>query len=153
MLKNWRFNNKRMSYSGFLIFMRLKRKKAALIALVKQICYILFIPCLFRRPLVRREVTSVVSYESMIIFSTDLDDEKKEQWLEKLKEIFIQKGGELLELEPWGKRKLAYVINKFHQEGEYYLIKFKGNLEVLNEMEHFCKISDEVIRSLIIRLN
>lgn len=95
----------------------------------------------------------MVSYESMIILSAEIDDEKKEQCLDKLKEILVKKGGELLELEPWGKRKLAYVINKTHHEGDYYLFKFEGNLEILNEMERFCKISDEVIRSLVIRLN
>ncbi|NLI70501.1 MAG: 30S ribosomal protein S6 [Firmicutes bacterium] len=93
------------------------------------------------------------SYESMIILSADLDEETKEHWLEQFQEILVKKGGELLELEPWGRRKLAYVINKVHHEGEYYLIKFKGNLEILKELDHLCKVSDEVIRSLTTRLN
>ncbi len=92
-------------------------------------------------------------YESMFILKSDLDDEKKESLLERIKGVVEKKGGELIKLESWGKRKLAYVIKKIHVDGEYYLMNFKGNDEVLSELEHVYKITDEIIRSLVIRLD
>ena len=91
-------------------------------------------------------------YESMFIVKSDLSEEEREAFLEKIKEIITTKGGELTSLESWGKRKLAYVINKVHKEGEYFLMYFMGNEDVLSELEHIFKISDNIIRSLVIRL-
>lgn len=92
-------------------------------------------------------------YESMFILESELDEEKKESLLERIKGVVDKKGGELIKLESWGKRKLAYVIKKIHKDGEYFLMHFQGNDEVLNELEHVYKITDEIIRSLIIRLD
>ena len=91
-------------------------------------------------------------YESMFILKSDLNEEEREAFLEKIKEIISTKGGELISIESWGKRKLAYLIDKKHKEGEYYLMYFMGNDDVLNELEHIFKISDDIIRSLVLRL-
>lgn len=94
----------------------------------------------------------MVKYESMFILNSELDDENKETALGKIKGAVEKNGGEIVQLDSWGKRKLAYVIKKIYKEGEYFLMIFKGNEEVLSELEHIYKISDEVIRHLVVRL-
>ncbi len=94
----------------------------------------------------------MANYESVMIFQGDLEEEKKEALLEKIKEVISKNGGELINLESWGKKKLAYTIKKVHQEGDYYLMNFQGEQQVISELEHLFKITEEVIRYLIINL-
>ncbi len=91
-------------------------------------------------------------YESMFIVRDGLNEEEREASIEKIKNLINSKGGELTSFESWGKRKLAYVIDKVHKEGEYFLMYFMGNEDVLNELDHIYRISDDIIRYLVIRL-
>ena len=93
----------------------------------------------------------MTAYESVFILQSDLDEETRDSLLDKIKGVIHKNGGEVTELESWGKKKLAYIINKIHKDGEYYLMYFNGNQDVLNELDRFYKISDEVIRSLVVK--
>ncbi len=90
-------------------------------------------------------------YESVFILQSDLDDEAKENMLEKIKDVIQKNGGEISQLENWGKKKLAYTIDKIHKEGDYYLINFVGDSQVLSELDHFFKMNNEILRSLVVR--
>ncbi len=88
-------------------------------------------------------------YEAMFIFLPDTEEEKRNQVLDRLKGI-IEADGSILNLDEWGIRKLAYLINDIG-EGYYVLINFEGTPEVVNELDRVSKISDIIMRHMIIR--
>ena len=88
------------------------------------------------------------NYEVMFIIEAALEQEKKEAAIEMVKEI-ISAGGEVGKVNVWGNRKLAYPINK-KNEGFYAVIEFKANPELPKELDRRLKISDAIIRHIII---
>lgn len=89
------------------------------------------------------------NYEAMLILSASLTDEETEQMLEKVKAL-ISKNGTLGEVDVWGKRKFAYLIND-ESEGTYVLINFESGAEFPAELERVAKITDGILRILIIK--
>ncbi len=88
------------------------------------------------------------NYEVMFIIEAALEQEKKEAAIEMVKEI-ITAGGEVGKVNVWGTRKLAYPIQK-KNEGFYAVIEFKANPELPKELDRRLKISDSIIRHIII---
>lgn len=99
-----------------------------------------------------REVKAVVErkYETVFIISPTLDDEARNALVEKFKNL-ISSNGQLLTVEEWGKRRLAYKIDK-HAEGYYVLMQFISKPEFPRELERVYRITDGVIRFLIVKL-
>lgn len=89
-------------------------------------------------------------YEVMFILRSNLEEEKRNQVIEKFKSI-IEADGEIESVDAWGNRKLAYEINKVN-EGYYVLVTFKAGADVPKELDRNFKISDDVMRHLIINL-
>lgn len=89
-------------------------------------------------------------YEAMFIMKSDLEEEKRNELIEKFKSI-IESDGEIEEVNEWGNKKLAYEINKL-KEGYYVLVNFKANSDLPKELERNFKISDDVIRYMVINL-
>ncbi|MGN0441498.1 MAG: 30S ribosomal protein S6 [Acutalibacteraceae bacterium] len=89
------------------------------------------------------------SYESVVVFSTKLGDDAIAQLIEKFKAL-IEKHATLESVDEWGKRRLAYLINK-ESEGYYVLFNFKSTAEFPAELDRRYKITDGVLRSLIIK--
>ncbi|MDR0357307.1 MAG: 30S ribosomal protein S6 [Clostridiales Family XIII bacterium] len=87
-------------------------------------------------------------YEIMFIIAAALEDEKKEAVIETVKEI-ISDGGEVTKVEVMGLRKLAYPIRK-KNDGYYVLVEFKAPADLPKELDRRLRISDDVIRHLII---
>lgn len=87
-------------------------------------------------------------YELMYIIRPDIEQEAVDGTIEKFQGI-INHGGEITNHEVMGKRRLAYEINKF-REGIYILVNFEANKEVVAELERVMRISDEIIRYLIV---
>ena len=85
----------------------------------------------------------------MFIFVPTLEEESRNQLLERLKGV-IEGNGSITNIDEWGTRKLAYEIND-HKEGYYVVINFESNSEVVDELDRVCKISDGVMRHMIIR--
>ncbi len=92
-----------------------------------------------------------MNYESLFILRPDLEEEKLAEVIEKFRLLVENHGGEVTKLEKWGKRRLAYEIQRL-KEGLYILLRFKGNADVIQELERVFKISDEVIRHIIVRM-
>ncbi|MGI6685502.1 MAG: 30S ribosomal protein S6 [Bacillota bacterium] len=90
------------------------------------------------------------AYEAMYIIRPDFDEEKVQATVEKYSSLIQNNGGELVKVDLWGKRRLAYEINKI-REGYYVLVKFNGVPETPAELERNFKISDDVIRYLIVK--
>jgi len=88
------------------------------------------------------------NYEVMFIIEAALEQEKKEAAIEMVKEI-ITAGGEVGKVNVWGTRKLAYPIQK-KNEGFYAVIEFKANPDLPKELDRRLKISDSIIRHIII---
>lgn len=89
-------------------------------------------------------------YEVMYILQPDFDEEKVNAAVEKFSGLIQANGGTVTNVEKWGKRRLAYEI-KGQREGNYVLVLFSGEPAVSSELDRVMKISDEVLRHLIIR--
>jgi len=89
------------------------------------------------------------AYESVLVISSKLSDEEIEAVSEKFKAL-IEKHATLDSVDVWGKRKLAYPIDK-ETEGYYVLFNFTSKADFPAELDRIYKITDGVIRSLIIR--
>jgi len=87
-------------------------------------------------------------YEVMYIIRTDIEQEAIDAVIEKFENI-ITNGGEITKKDVIGKRRLAYEINKF-RDGYYVLVNFEAAPDVVAELDRIMKISDEVIRHLIV---
>ena len=91
------------------------------------------------------------NYElSVVLFST-LSEEEKVATLEKVKELITRFGGEITNVDDWGKRKLAYEIEK-QREGFYYFIQFQAEATTPAEIESRVRIMEPVLRYLIVSL-
>lgn len=90
----------------------------------------------------------MINYEIMFIVDPTLDDEMKEKTVETVKEI-ISAEGEVKNTEIWGLRKLAYPIEK-KTEGYYVVLDFQADPTLPKELDRRLRISDNVIRHLIV---
>lgn len=92
----------------------------------------------------------MISYETVFILRPELDDEKAGEVVEKFKSLIENHGGEITKLERWGKRRLAYDIDHLH-EGVYMIIQFKAESAVAQELDRVFKITDGILRHIIVR--
>ncbi len=87
-------------------------------------------------------------YEVMFIINPALEDEKREAAIEKVKAV-ITAEGEIEKVDAWGMRKLAYPIEK-KNEGYYVVIEFSASPELPKELDRRLRISDDVMRHIIV---
>ena len=89
------------------------------------------------------------SYEAVFIFSLTLGQEGVAELKEQFKHL-IEQNAEIGEIDEWGKRRLAYLIND-EADGFYVLYNFVSGPEFPAELDRVSKITDGVLRSMIIR--
>ena len=89
-------------------------------------------------------------YESMFILHPPLASPAETALPDSPQAPLPKPGGDIRKTDDWGKKKLAYEINKF-TEGHYYLVEFSGSHEIIPELEHFFRVNDAVIRFIIVR--
>ena len=89
------------------------------------------------------------NYETVMVISMKQGEENVQAIIEKFKAL-IEKNATLQNVDEWGKRKLAYLINK-ESEGYYVLINFESEAEFPAELDRVYKITDGVLRSMIIK--
>lgn len=89
------------------------------------------------------------NYELMFIIEAALEQEKKDATIETVKEIITAGGGEVSKVDVWGNRRLAYPIQK-KNDGFYAVVTFTAGPELPKELDRRLKISDVVIRHMII---
>lgn len=90
-------------------------------------------------------------YETVFILNPSLDEEGYKANVEKFKGVIENAGGTIENVDLWGKRKLAYEINKIN-EGYYVLINFSADTELPKELDRVFRITDTVMRHMIITL-
>jgi small subunit ribosomal protein S6 len=91
-------------------------------------------------------------YEIGLIFRPNLEEEPLKAELDKVQELIARYGGVIEKVDEWGKRRLAYEIEKL-SEGFYYFITFTAQSGTPAEIESRMRIMESVIRYLIIRLD
>jgi small subunit ribosomal protein S6 len=89
-------------------------------------------------------------YEVLYILRADLDDEKVQDAVKRVNTVIERSGGTVERTNLWGKRKLAYEV-KHQKEGSYVLQDFQIAPERVPELEAALKITEEVLRHLIVR--
>ena len=96
-----------------------------------------------------KEMAVTANYETVMIVSMKKGEEGIQAIVEKFKNL-IEKHATLKNVDEWGKRKLAYLINK-ESEGYYVLFDFESTAEFPAELDRRYRITEGVIRSLIIK--
>lgn len=92
-------------------------------------------------------------YELMFIMRPDLDETAVEEIKARLQKVLAEFDGTLNEeAEGWGKRRMAYSIADY-QEGDYYLWRISGEPETVQELDRVIKLSDKILRHLIVRVD
>ena len=89
-------------------------------------------------------------YELALVVSAKVEDEVREATVEKAKGYITRYNGTITEVEEWGKKKLAYEIQKM-KEAYYYFIHFESDATTPGEIEQRIRIMDNVIRYLCVR--
>lgn len=88
-------------------------------------------------------------YETIFILNPSFDEETVKANIEKFKGVIENGGGTVENVDFWGKRKLAYEIKKV-SEGYYTLVNFSANPELPRELDRIFRITDGVIRHIIV---
>jgi small subunit ribosomal protein S6 len=89
-------------------------------------------------------------YEILYIVRADLDDDKVQDIVKRVNTLIEKAGGTLERTNIWGKRKLAYEV-KHQKEGAYILQDFQIGPDRIPELEAALKITEEVLRHLVVR--
>ena len=89
-------------------------------------------------------------YELALVVNAKIEDDARAAVVEKAKEYITRAGGTVTDVEDWGKKKLAYEIQKMN-EGFYYFIQFDAEPDVPAEVEADVRIMDNVLRFLCVK--
>ena len=89
-------------------------------------------------------------YELALVGNAKIEEDARAAVVEKAKEYITRAGGTVTEVEDWGKKKLAYEIQKMN-EGFYYFIQFDAEPDVPAEVEADVRIMDNVLRFLCVK--
>src|SRR5690348_2840103 len=91
-------------------------------------------------------------YEELFIAKPDAPDEEVDQFVEQLRTHLTGAGATVDKIEKWGKRRLAYKVDKY-REGAYILFQFSAGPETVKELERRLRVADLVIKFLTVRID
>jgi small subunit ribosomal protein S6 len=91
-------------------------------------------------------------YESAILINAALDDEAIKTLIERIKETITTNGGEILEIEDWGRKRLAYQIKK-SKIGYYSIFRFNSLPDLIPKLERYYQLDESVLRYLTVTLS
>ncbi len=89
-------------------------------------------------------------YELAVVVNAKIEDDVRVATVEKVKEYVARYGGTVTNVDEWGKKRLAYEIQKM-KEGFYYFIQFEADATAPAEIERHVRIMENVIRYLCVR--
>lgn len=89
-------------------------------------------------------------YELAVVLSAKLEDEERAAAMEKVTGYITRFGGTVTDIDEWGKKRLAYEIQKM-KEGFYYFVHFEAESTVPAEVEQRIRIMDNVLRYLCVK--
>jgi small subunit ribosomal protein S6 len=91
-------------------------------------------------------------YEELFIVKPDAPDEEVDQFVEQLRTQLTNAGATVDKIDKWGKRRLAYRVDKY-REGAYVLFQFTAGPEMVKEFERRLRVSDIVLKFLTVRID
>lgn len=92
-------------------------------------------------------------YEVVFVLAPSLTEEEVEQLIETFSSVAKEKGAEIIEIDRWGRRRLAFPVSK-HHEGYYTILTLEeSESEAVFELERRFKVNDSVIRFLSVRID
>lgn len=89
-------------------------------------------------------------YELCVVLSAKIEDDERAATLEKVQKYITRFGGTVTNIEEWGKKKLAYEIQKM-KEAYYYFVQFDAEATAPIEIENRVRIMENVIRFLCVK--
>ena len=101
-------------------------------------------------PRPKEALGNVNDYEILLMLDADLDEERHNEIISRTRELVETGGGTWVGHDPWGRRKLAYEIQK-KTDGVYHLLQFDADPATLDELTRILKITDGVMRHLATR--
>jgi small subunit ribosomal protein S6 len=91
-------------------------------------------------------------YENLFIVKPDAPDEEVDQFIEQMRGVVTNAGGTVDKVDNWGKRKLAYRVDKY-REGWYVLFQYTSGPETVKEFERRLRVADMVIKYITVRID
>ena len=88
-------------------------------------------------------------YETTIIYDPGLEETRVAEEVERITQPIAQAGGDVIEVQRWGKRKLAYIIRK-RRDGTYVHVKHKSPPALIGEMDRRFRLNESVLRHLTV---
>jgi len=88
-------------------------------------------------------------YETALLIAPNISEEETEQLIQQTEEVIAEKEGKMVNLDKWGKRRMAYQIKKF-DEAFYVFFLYDGNPDIPAELERRFKQTDAVLRYLTV---
>ncbi len=99
----------------------------------------------------RPKEATLENYEAMLIVIPELDEEQVENTISRFQTIIERTGGEVGNVNHWGRRKLAYEIDN-RTDGFYAVMEFTAGERTLVELKRILRVSDDVLRHIIVKL-
>lgn len=90
-------------------------------------------------------------YENVVILNPTLSEEEAKTAVDKITDLVKNGGGEVLKIDYWGKKRLAYEINK-QKMGFYVLFLLKAPSAVVKKIEDYFKVFDPILKFMVIKL-
>jgi len=90
-------------------------------------------------------------YELMLVLRPDVAEDRIQSVLERTTRAIAAGGGQVIKAAPWGRRRLAYPIDRY-REGSYHILHFEAPPEAITEVERGLLITEEVLRHLVTRV-
>ena len=90
-------------------------------------------------------------YELMLVLRPDVADDKAQAVIDRTTRGISTGGGQIVKVAPWGRRRLAYQIDRY-REGSYHIILFEAPNDAITEVERSLHITEEVLRHLVTRV-
>lgn len=91
-------------------------------------------------------------YESAVLINAALDDDQIDGIITRIKENIVNNGGEIREVENWGRKRLAYTVKK-SKIGYYAIFRFEAPSTIISKLERFYTLDEYILRFLTIRLD
>lgn len=91
-------------------------------------------------------------YESAVLMNAALEDEAIKNLIERIKETITSNGGEILEIEDWGRKRLAYQVKK-SKIGYYSIFRFNSLPDLIPKLERYYQLDESILRYLTITLS
>ena len=92
-------------------------------------------------------------YELLYIIKTEVGEEQIQAVIDRYNGILEGEGATVEKVDKWGKRKLAYSIDKKYTDGFYVLVNFKGEANAVDEVDRLMKIDENLLRHMITRVD